>query len=90
VIVRGCHVFGGLTVVVVPTQPDIPSSGTTVQKLTVGSPANHVPASLTTGNTDAYSSYWTFTANRAHITGQTCKSAADCQMGMTCSAGRCQ
>jgi hypothetical protein len=38
---------------------------------------------------DAYSAYFTFTANRAHFTGETCAVTTDCQSGKTCNGGVC-
>jgi hypothetical protein len=70
--------------VVNPTQPDV-ASGAAIQPLALG-PNNHVAASQTAGNMDAYSSYWTFAANRAHLSGKTCSTNADCQAGQACNA----
>jgi hypothetical protein len=53
-----------------PTQPDVPAdAGGTVTPLTPGA-GNKVPSDVTTGNLDGYSSYFTFAANRAHVTGK--------------------
>ena len=41
----------------------------TVKTLSLG-PGNKVPTAQTTGNADAYSSYFKFTANRARFTGK--------------------
>jgi hypothetical protein len=93
VAVGGCGlvpVFGlcGLTVVNA-TQPDVPATpGGIVQQLSLGA-NNKVPASVTTGDDDGYSTFMTFDANRAHLTGQTCTTASDCQSGMSCVGGRC-
>ncbi len=81
VFVGGCSV--GPLAAVNATPPDVAGNGT-VQPLALG--ANNkvtVPA----GDTDAYSSHWTFNANRAHFTGESCATLADCQTGKTCSAG---
>ena len=45
---------------------------------------------LPANDNDAYSLFLTFTANRAHLTGETCTVAADCQNGTTCVSGTCQ
>ena len=42
---------------------------------------------MSASDADAYSSYWTFAANRAHFTGQTCLATSNCQIGKTCTAG---
>jgi cysteine-rich repeat protein len=88
VLVGGCKVVLCVNAVVNPTQPDMPA-GTSVQQLSLGT-GNKVPASQIAGNGDAYSAYYTFTANRAHLTGQTCAATSDCQSGKTCNAGICQ
>ena len=87
VLVGGCSVFCFVTAVN-PTQPDVPA-GATVTKLTLGA-NNKVPVATTMSDMDAYSAYLTFTANRAHFTGETCATTADCQTGKTCTAGTCQ
>jgi cysteine-rich repeat protein len=92
VIVGGCGVvpvFGNcLGTAVNPTQPDVPS-GATVQQLTVGGTLNKVQQNVAS-DMDAYSAYLTFTANRAHFTGETCTQTSDCQTGKTCQAGVCK
>jgi cysteine-rich repeat protein len=92
VMVGGCKVFGCFTAAANPTQPDVPAvSGGTIRTLTPVAATHKVPTSQTQGNLDAYSIYLNFEANRAHFTGQTCASAAECQTGQTCSAsGMCQ
>lgn len=68
-IVGGCKVtFLNITAINASPVPDVAGSGTT--PLTLG-PGNKVPASQSTGNTNAYSAYFTFKANRAHFTGRT-------------------
>lgn len=69
VLVGGCRVFACSTSVVTATQPDVPGiGGAAVHTLTLGS-GNAVSSNQTIGNTDAYSSYFKFDANRAHVTG---------------------
>ena len=91
VLVGGCgigDIFGACLVTAVnPEQPDVPASGS-VKTLTFS--GNKIPASQTTGDEDAYSSYLTFTSNRAHFTGETCGATSDCQSGKTCTSGSCQ
>jgi cysteine-rich repeat protein len=73
VIVGGCKavpLFGSCLVGVInATQPDVSGDGY-AGTLTNGT-NNKVPASQTTGNTRAYSAFFTFKANRAHATGKT-------------------
>jgi hypothetical protein len=88
VIVGGCKVVACFATAVNATQPDVPG-GATVRALTLGA-GNKVPTSQITGNVDAYSSYLTFTANRAHATGETCTVTADCQTGLTCTSNVCR
>ncbi len=87
VLVGGCKVLSCFATALNPTQPDVPA-GTTVTPLALGT-GNKVPSATTTGDTDAYSSYLTFTANRAHFTGETCAMTTDCQAGQTCTTGVC-
>jgi cysteine-rich repeat protein len=88
VLVGGCGVIdiGGncLVAAVNPSQPDVPAS-TTVMKLSLGT--NNKVAQNVAGDDDAYSAYLTFTANRAHFTGETCTVTTDCQTGKTCPTG---
>jgi hypothetical protein len=90
--VGGCKVFNCFTAAANPTQPDVPATaGGQVRVLTPTTGTHKVPTSQTQGNLDAYSIYLNFEANRAHFTGQTCASAADCQTGQACAAsGTCQ
>jgi hypothetical protein len=89
VIVNGCHVLGFLNIPAVnATQPDVPS-GATVKALSVGGTLHKV-TQTTAGDKDAYSSYLTFAANRAHFTGETCATTADCQSGTTCQTNVCK
>jgi hypothetical protein len=60
-----------------------------VTPLTLGA-NNKVPGATTANDQDGYSSFFTFTANRAHFTGESCAITADCQTGKTCTAGVCQ
>jgi len=86
--VGGCSIFCFVTAIN-PTQPDV-ASGSAVTPLTLGA-GNKVPNSVTANDQDAYSSYLTFTANRAHFTGETCTASSQCQTGQTCStSGICQ
>jgi hypothetical protein len=84
VLVGGCTVLNCLAPVIVATQPDVPQS-TTVVNLTLG--ANNHVSQNTAADTDAYSAFFTFSANRARITAQTCTLTADCQTGQLCSPG---
>ena len=69
VLIGGCKTLLCLVNVVTPTQPDVPAPGSTsVRPLALGA-GNAVPSGQSTGNEDAYSSYFKFDANRAHITG---------------------
>jgi hypothetical protein len=87
VLVGGCDQLCVATVVN-PTRPDVPA-GATVMPLSLG-PGNKVPSATTMNDMDAYSSYLTFTANRAHFTGETCAATSDCQTGKTCTGGVCK
>ena len=65
-------------------------AGTAVTTLTLSTTTNKVTQNTAT-DFDAYSAFFTFSANRAHFTGETCAAASDCQTGQTCStAGVCQ
>lgn len=66
-LVGGCRAFLCITAIN-PTQPDVPSGGSVTPLSTSGS-LNKVPTSQSSGNLDAYSSFMTFRARRAHITG---------------------
>jgi hypothetical protein len=69
VLVGGCKTLLCFVSVVTPSQPDVPAPGSaSVRPLSLGS-GNAVPSGQSTGNVDAYSSYFKFDANRAHITG---------------------
>lgn len=85
VIVGGCTVF--IITAINPTQPDVAGAGT-VRTLSLGA-GNAVPASQLAGNVDAYSSYFLFTANRAHASGESCTAASQCQSGQACTGGVC-
>lgn len=90
VLVGGCSI--GLapplsTVVVKKTQPDVPGSGSQVTPL-VADPSNR-KVSVPQGDTDSYSSYFTFRSQRAHISGQSCSDSADCQSGQMCVSNIC-
>jgi cysteine-rich repeat protein len=86
-VVSGCKTTGGLVTVVNATQPDVPGNGGAITVLHAGA-MNKV--TVPAGDGDAYSSYQTFTANRAHFTGESCASTAQCQTGQTCpAAGVC-
>ena len=91
-LVGGCGVlpvFGScLATAINPTQPDVASGGA-IQSLSVGGALNKVQQT-TLGDKDAYSSFMTFDANRAHFTGETCATTADCQSGLTCTAAVCK
>ncbi|HET7542028.1 MAG TPA: hypothetical protein VFK05_19310 [Polyangiaceae bacterium] len=69
VLVGGCKTLLCLVSVVTASQPDVAAPGSAaVRPLSLGT-GNAVPSSQSTGNDDAYSSYFKFDANRAHITG---------------------
>ena len=87
-LVGGCQAVLCLVTAINPEQPDVPS-GAAINPLALGA-NNKVPASQSTGDLDAYSSYLKFDANRAHFTGQDCAVTADCQTGKTCTANKCQ
>jgi cysteine-rich repeat protein len=90
ILVGGCKVVACIATAVVPQEPDVPATmGGTVQNLNLGI-GNKVPASMTTGNRDAYSAYMKFDANRAHITGETCSTTPECQIGQSCIGGVCK
>jgi cysteine-rich repeat protein len=88
VLVGGCKVLACFGTAVNPAQPDVPA-GAMVTPLALGA-GNKVPVATTMNDDDAYSSYLTFTANRAHFTGETCTTAAECQTGLTCTGGVCK
>lgn len=88
VFVGGCQVMNIICVAAIaPTQPDV-AGGAAVRTLSLGA-GNKVMASQLTGNTDAYSSYLNFSANRVHITSESCMVSGDCQTGQTCTANVC-
>jgi cysteine-rich repeat protein len=87
-LVGGCQAVLCLVPAINPTQPDVPV-GTTVTPLSLGA-GNKVPSNLSTGNKDAYSSYFKFDGNRAHFTTQTCTATIDCQAGLTFQIGVCK
>jgi cysteine-rich repeat protein len=88
VLVGGCKVVACFVTVVNPEQPDVPA-GAMVTPLALGA-GNKVPVATTMNDSDAYSSYLTFTANRAHFTGESCTATAQCQAGLTCTGGVCK
>jgi hypothetical protein len=90
VLVGGCKVVSCLATAVNPQQPDVPGTDGDIDVLTLSGANNKVASSQTTGNDDAYSSYFKFDANRAHITGSTCIVNGDCQAGLNCVGGTCQ
>lgn len=67
VIVGGCSVSSQCNPIIPATQPDAGISGAPAT-LTAGA-GNKVPTSQTAGNHDGYSSYFSFSAKRAHATG---------------------
>lgn len=89
VLVGGCKVVACFVTAINAQQPDVSGTDGDIDTLTLGT-GNKVPQNLVTGNDDAYSAYLTFTANRAHLTGQTCAAASDCQTGKACLNGTCQ
>jgi cysteine-rich repeat protein len=90
VLVGGCKVVWPLCIAAINAeQPDVPATaGGTVKTLTFLGDA--IPTSQTSADDDAYSSYMTFQANRAHFTGETCSQTSDCQTGKTCVSKTCQ
>jgi len=69
VLIGGCKTLLCFVTLVTPSQPDVPAPGSaSVHPLSLGS-GNAVPSAQSSGNDDAYSSYFKFDANRAHITG---------------------
>lgn len=66
VLVSGCKATALCITAVVPTQPDVKSGGPT---LVPSSSTGKVPTSQTNNNQDAYSAWFTFTAQRVHATG---------------------
>jgi len=86
-IVNGCSLGpGGIISLIAATQPDVPG-GTTLIPLTATGTLHKV--TVPANDTDAYSSYFLFTANRTHASGQACTAAAQCQSGQACAAGVC-
>jgi cysteine-rich repeat protein len=85
VLVGGCNITVIVTIPVVnATQPDVPPvGGTAVTNLTVGT--NKKVTIPTAAETEAYSSYLQFAANRGHFTGEYCTATAECQTGQTCT-----
>jgi cysteine-rich repeat protein len=69
VLVGGCKAVSCLITVVNPQQPDVAGTDNDVDVLTLGT-KNKCPTAQTTGNDDAYSSYFKFNANRARVTGK--------------------
>jgi hypothetical protein len=67
-IVGGCRYGACFIGLINATQPDVGGAGFS-GTLTVDATTHKVPNSQTVGNTRAYSSFFTFTANRAHATG---------------------
>jgi hypothetical protein len=51
--------------------------------------ANNKVQLTSADSNDAYSSAFTFAANRAHFTGETCQTTSQCQSGQTCTSGVC-
>jgi len=88
VLVGGCSI-GGIIAAVNATQPDVPPSGsTTVQALTAGT--GHKVTVPAAAETEAYSAYLQFAANRAHFTAESCTAMTTCQTGQTCTSGICK
>lgn len=69
VLIGGCKTLLCFVTLVTPSQPDVPVPGSAaIRPLSLGA-GNAVPSGQSTGNEDAYSSYFKFDATRAHITG---------------------
>jgi cysteine-rich repeat protein len=83
VLVSGCNVsiIGAL---VNATQPDVNATGGTtgIVNLTVSATGHHV-TNVAANMNEAYSSFFTFTANRAHASGEVCTMPSECQAGQT-------
>ena len=74
--------------VVNATQPDVGINGVPPTTLTIGANNKVVLNAADLG--DAYSAAFTFAADRAHFTGETCQSNGQCQVGQSCTAGVCK
>jgi cysteine-rich repeat protein len=82
-LVVGCSVLAGP--VVIPSQPDVAGGAAIVPLSDGGGHKVVVPAN----DGDSYSSYFTFTTLRQHITGQSCSASGPCQAGQSCMSGVC-
>jgi cysteine-rich repeat protein len=83
VLVGGCtSPIGFVGTLVAATQPDVGTAGGTVVNLTVSATGHHVTNVAAQAN-EAYSGFFTFTANRAHASGELCTAASQCQTGQT-------
>lgn len=72
-LVGGCKVnfiVNCAVTVINPTQPDVPKAGGSLTALSNQGAVNKVPSAQSSGNMDAYSSFLTFRARRAHATGK--------------------
>ena len=87
IIVGGCNV--AFISAVKATQPDVPAmGGTSVVTLSAGAGKKvTIPAGQ---ETEAYSAYLTFAANRAHFTGESCTTPGECQTGQACTSNVCK
>jgi cysteine-rich repeat protein len=71
-VVGGCkvQVIIYITAINASPKPDVAGNGVSTLSVDTAN-KNKVPASQSNGNTNAYSAYFTFKANRTHITGRT-------------------
>jgi hypothetical protein len=89
VLIGGCKVAGGFATAVNATQPDVPPAGVaTVTTLVAG--ANKKVTVPAAADSEAYSAFLQFAANREHFTGESCTASTQCQTGQACTAGVCK
>jgi len=69
-LVGGCKAFLFAVTVINPTQPDVAKPNGSPTPLSTQGSLNKVPSADTDGNLDAYSSFLSFRARRAHVTGK--------------------
>lgn len=69
-LVGGCKGIACALTAINSTQPDMPKPGGSLTKLANQGALGKIPAADTAGNLDAYSSFLTFRARRAHVTGK--------------------
>lgn len=69
-LVGGCKGLACALSAINPTQPDVAKPGGSLTKLANQGALNKIPSADVTGNQDAYSSFLSFRARRAHVTGK--------------------